>query len=253
MSKILVIANQKGGVGKTTTAINLAAGLALQGQKILLIDTDPQGNTTSGLGFDHEKITNTIYHFFINQKKIKEIILSTDIKNLYLIPSNMDLIGIEIELVNFPQKEMILKNALQEITDEYNYIILDCPPSLNLLTMNALCAASGIIIPVQCEYYALEGISQLLKIINLIQQNLNPLLVIDGLLLTMYDSRTNLSNQVAKEIREYFGNKVFQTIIPRNVRISESPSFGQPVVIYDKNSVGAQTYLNFAKEVLKNA
>jgi chromosome partitioning protein len=252
MTRIIAIVNQKGGVGKTTTAVNLATALALLGRKVLLVDIDPQGNASSGLGFDQQKITPSVYHLLLGQKKIQEVVLETPVRNLNLIGANIDLIGVEVELIHQREKEKILKKVLGEIKNKYHYIIIDCPPSLGMLTINSLCAATGVIIPVQCEYYALEGISQLLKTINLIQANLNPALIIEGLLLTMYDTRTNLSTQVAEEIREYFGGQVYQTYIPRNVRISESPSFGQPVIIYDRKSSGAQAYLSFTREVIKN-
>lgn len=252
MSKIISIFNQKGGVGKTTTAINLASYLAFAKKQTLLIDIDPQANTSSGLGYNKDKINFSIYHSIINQKNLSEIILSTEIDCLFLIPSTLSLIGAEIELATYSEREKVLKKALDEIKEHYQYVIIDSPPSLGILTINSLVAADSVIIPVQCEYYALEGLTQLLFTIDLIKQNLNPFLSIEGFLLTMYDVRTNLSKEVAEEIQKYFKEKVYKTIIPRNIRLGESPSFGKPILLYDPTSVGAEAYKNFAKEVMNN-
>jgi len=252
MAKVLAITNQKGGVGKTTTAINLSACLALYKKRVLLLDIDPQGNTSSGIGLNRTKIQRCIYDVLINQAPIKEIIMNSQIKNLDVLPSTIQLAGAEIELVNYISRENRLKHALKTIKDNYQYIIIDCPPSLGLLTLNSLTAADTIIIPIQCEYYALEGIGQLLNTINLVKENLNFSLEIEGILFTMYDSRTNLSRDVVNEVRKYFKGRIFNSIIPRNVRVSEAPSYGKPVVIYDKNSKGAIAYRKLAKEVMSN-
>jgi len=252
MAKVLAITNQKGGVGKTTTAINLSACLALYKKRVLLLDIDPQGNTSSGIGLNRTKIQRCIYDVLINQAPIKEIIMNSQIKNLDVLPSTIQLAGAEIELVNYISRENRLKHALKTIKDNYQYIIIDCPPSLGLLTLNSLTAADTIIIPIQCEYYALEGIGQLLNTINLVKENLNFSLEIEGILFTMYDSRTNLSRDVVNEVRKYIKGRIFNSIIPRNVRVSEAPSYGKPVVIYDKNSKGAIAYRKLAKEVMSN-
>ncbi len=251
MGRTIAIANQKGGVGKTTTAINLSACLAISGEKVLLIDIDPQANTTSGLGIRKEEVNPSIYEVLIGGIPVKEAILSVpDMESLHLLPSSPNLAGAEIELVNLPERERRLEHALSEIKDAYRYIFVDCPPSLSLLTLNALTAADSILIPLQCEYYALEGLSLLLSTVSLVQHRLNPHLRIEGILLTMYDGRTNLSQQVAKEVRSHFREKVYQTIIPCNVRLAEAPSFGRPAILYDFNSNGSQAYIRLAQEVV---
>ena len=252
MGRIIAVANQKGGVGKTTTAINLSASLAILDKKILLIDTDPQGNATSGCGIDKRGKHLTLYNIYAQQNSISDVLLKTEVKNLDLIPSTGDLVGAEIELIQYPEREFILKKALGEIIDQYDYIFIDCPPSLGLLTVNALVAAQTVLIPVQCEYYAMEGLTQLLKTINLIHRSLNPALEIEGLLLTMFDSRNNLCNQVVEEIRKHFNEKVFTIAIPRNIALAEAPSHGKPALLYNILSKGAQTYLEAAKELITN-
>jgi chromosome partitioning protein len=250
MAKILAIANQKGGVGKTTTAINLSSCLAVAEQKTLLVDIDPQGNTTSGLGYSRQKITKSIYEVLVSDLPIGEAIINTEIKYLDLLPANINLVGAEIELVSALSREFKLRQALTPIADKYDFIIIDCPPSLGLLTINTLTAADSVIIPIQCEYYALEGLSLLMNTIGLVQKHLNPKLEIQGVLLTMYDGRLTLSRQVAEDARKFFADKVYATVINRNVRLSEAPSFGKPILLYDVESSGAQNYLRLAKEVL---
>jgi len=252
MTKVLAITNQKGGVGKTTTAVNLCTSIALCKSKTLLIDIDPQGNASTGIGLDKIKVKRCIYDVLINQAPVKEIILPTQVKNLDILPSTIQLAGAEIELVNYISRENKLKNAIKPIINDYNYIIIDCPPSLGLLTLNSLTAADAVIIPIQCEYYALEGIGQLLNTINLVRENLNSSLEIEGILLTMYDNRTNLSRDVAKEVQKYFTGKIFKAVVPRNVRVSEAPSYGKPVVLYDAKSKGAIAYKKLAREVISN-
>ena len=252
MAKVLAITNQKGGVGKTTTAVNLCTSMALHKRKTLLIDIDPQGNASTGIGLDKIKVKRCIYDVLINQAPVKEIILPTQVKNLDILPSTIQLAGAEIELVNYISRENKLKKAIKPVKDDYNYIIIDCPPSLGLLTLNSLTAADAVIIPIQCEYYALEGIGQLLNTINLVRENLNSSLEIEGILLTMYDSRTNLSRDVVKEVHKYFKGKIFKAVVPRNVRVSEAPSYGQPVVLYDAKSKGAIAYKKLAREVISN-
>ncbi len=251
MSKIIALANQKGGVGKTTTAINLAASLAVLEKKVLIVDVDPQANATSGIGFDLNEIEYSVYDCFINDKKAEDIILKTQIDNLYLIPSHIDLVGAEIEMLEIENREYILSNALKEVKNNYDYILLDCSPSLGMLTLNALTAADSVIIPVQCEYFALEGLGKLLNTIQMIQKNINTELSIEGFLLTMYDSRLRLSNHVAEEVRKHFENMVFDTIIQRNIKLSEAPSYGMPAIQYDANSKGSINYLNLARELLE--
>ena len=250
MGKIIAVANQKGGVGKTTTTVNLSTILAKRGKKVLLIDTDPQGNATSGLGVDKECEFST-YDLLITDTKIENIVQETAIKNLRICPSNINLAGAEVQLVSMMSREQRMKEKLDLIKDYFDYIVIDCPPSLGLITLNAFTAADSVLIPVQCEYYALEGLGQLLNTIELVKKHLNKSLYIEGALLTMYDIRTNLSNQVVKEVKRYFENKVYKTVIPRNVRVSEAPSYGMPITIYDPHSKGAKSYEKFAKEFLK--
>lgn len=250
MSKIIAVANQKGGVGKTTTATNLAASLAYLGQETLLIDMDPQGNTTSGLGVDKKTLDKTVYQVLINEMKLEDVLRPTELDWLDLVPASTDLIGAEVELVNLVNRESHLKEALKKFHKVYRYVIIDCPPSLGMLTLNSLVAAHSVLIPIQCEYFALEGLGQLLKTVDLVRQSLNPGLTMEGVLLTMYDSRVNLSQQVIVEINKYFGDKVFNTRIPRAIRLAEAPSFGKPVLLYDKSSRGSQAYLEMAREFL---
>ncbi|GIP47986.1 Sporulation initiation inhibitor protein Soj [compost metagenome] len=250
MSKIIAIANQKGGVGKTTTSVNLGAGLAAIGKKVLLIDIDPQGNTTSGVGINKADVANCIYDVLINEVHPKEAIAHTDIENLHIIPATIQLAGAEIELVPTISREVRLKKSLQPIRHLYDYILIDCPPSLGILTINSLTAADSVLIPIQCEYYALEGLSQLLNTVRLVQKHLNTSLQIEGVLLTMFDARTNLGIQVIEEVKKYFQQKVYKTVIPRNVRLSEAPSHGQSIITYDPRSKGAEVYLELAKEVV---
>jgi len=251
LSKIIAIANQKGGVGKTTTAINLSSCIAYKGKKVLIIDIDPQGNTTSGLGVDKREIRKSIYDVLINGENINNVILDTVIENLKLCPSNIQLAGAEIELVPMISRETRIKRVLDEIKHNYDFIIIDCPPSLGLLTINSLTAADTILVPIQCEYYALEGLSQLMDTVKLVQKHLNPALDVEGVVLTMFDARTNLSIQVVEEVKKHFRNKVYRTIIPRNVRLSEAPSYGLPIILYDPKSKGAECYLELAEEVIE--
>lgn len=250
MGKILTICNQKGGTGKTTTAINLSAYLALLGKKVLLVDLDPQANATSGLGINKHNIQKSTYHVLLEELEIKEILQPTAIEQLCLAPSNLDLTGAEVELVSVLGREYRLKKALLKEKDNFDFIFIDSPPSLGLLTINGLCAADAVFIPVQCEYYALEGLTQLSHTVNLVKDNLNPNLKIEGVLLTMADFRTNLAKEVIQEVRNYFQDKVYQTIIPRNVRLTEAPSFGKPIALYDKESLGAQKYAELSQEIL---
>lgn len=251
MVRVIAIANQKGGVGKTTTAVNIAASLAAAEQRTLLIDGDPQGNATSGIGLDGERIRLTVYDALIGECSLIDVILrSIQFAQLDVAPATPDLAGAEIELIDRPDRELTMRRAIAPLRQRYDYILIDCPPSLGLLTVNMLAAADAILIPVQCEYYALEGLSQLLNTVHLIQRNLNPGLMIDGVLLTMYDARLNLSRQVATDAREYFGAKVFDTVVPRNVRLAEAPSFGKPIILYDIASVGAQAYMAVARELM---
>lgn len=252
MGRIIAIANQKGGVGKTTTSINFSTLLAKRGKKVLLVDADPQGNATSGVGVD-KNVELSVYDLIINDEiDPKETIQKTEIKNLSICPSNINLAGAEVELVSMMSREYRLKEKLDILKDSYDYIIIDCPPSLGLITLNSFTAANSVLIPVQCEYYALEGLGQLLNTVQLVQKHLNKDLEIEGALLTMYDARTNLSNQVVKEVNRYFENKVYKTVIPRNVKLSEAPSYGMPISIYDPRSKGAKSYEKFVKEFLKN-
>ena len=251
MGKIIALANQKGGVGKTTTAINLATSLAALEYKVLLADTDPQANATSGIGFDVRNIKMSVYDCLVDDKYPGDVILKSEINGLDLIPSTIDLVGAEIEMLNMPNREQVLKQVLEKVRDQYDFILIDCSPSLGLLTVNALTAADSIIIPVQCEYFALEGLGKLLNTIKIIQSRLNPELEIEGFLLTMYDSRLRLSNQVVDEVRRHFQQMVFETIIQRNIKLSEAPSFGKPALLYDASSKGAVNYLNLARELLQ--
>lgn len=251
MGKVISVANQKGGVGKTTTTVNLSTLLAKKGKKVLLIDTDPQGNATSGLGVTKE-LENSVYDILVGEIGFDETIQETAIKNLKICPSNISLAGAEVELVSMMSREQRLKTKLDVIKDQYDYILIDCPPSLGLITLNAFTASESVLIPVQCEYFALEGLGQLLNTVNLVKKHLNKNLEIEGALLTMYDARTNLSNQVVKEVKKYFENKVYKTVIPRNVRLSEAPSYGMPISIYDARSKGAKAYDKLTKEFLKN-
>lgn len=249
VGKILAIANQKGGVGKTTTSVSLSACLAYIGQKVLMVDIDPQGNATSGAGIDKADVEQCIYDVLVDDVEASTVIMETKVENLYAIPATIQLAGAEIELVPTISREVRLKRALEEVQSQYDYIVIDCPPSLGLLTLNALTAADAVLIPVQCEYYALEGLSQLLNTVRLVQKHLNHDLKIEGVLLTMLDARTNLGLQVIEEVKKYFQDKVYQTIIPRNVRLSEAPSHGEPIIIYDPKSRGAEVYLELAKDL----
>lgn len=250
MGRIIAIANQKGGVGKTTTAINLSACLSEMGQRVLTIDIDPQGNTTSGLGVDKNEAKNSVYDLLLEECSIEECIIETEIENQSLIPSNVNLAGAEIELIGVEEKEYILRRETKKVRDQYDFIIIDCPPSLNMLTVNALTAADTVLVPIQCEYYALEGLSQLIRTIELVQERLNPDLEIEGVVFTMYDARTNLSLQVVENVKGYLHQNIYKTIIPRNVRLAEAPSHGLPINLYDTKSAGAESYRLLAEEVL---
>lgn len=252
MGKCIAVANQKGGVGKTTTAVNLSACLGAKGKKVLLLDTDPQGNASSGLGIDKAQTEYSIYNVLIGEVSLKEAIISTEFENLDLCPSNIELAGAEIELVSMEDREVLMKRAVASVKADYDFIIIDCPPSLGLITLNSFVCADTVMIPIQCEYYALEGLSQLMNTVRTVKRSLNPDIDIEGVLLTMFDTRTNLSIQVADEVKKYYPNKVYATVIPRNVRISEAPSFGEPINIYDKHSKGAESYFELASEVISS-
>lgn len=251
MGKIISLANQKGGVGKTTTTINLAASLAVLEQKVLIIDADPQANATSGLGFDLKNIQSSIYECIVDEVEAEKVIMKTDIENLDIIPSHIDLVGAEIEMLNMPNREKVMKNAIEHLKDKYDFIFIDCSPSLGLITVNALTASDSVIIPVQCEYFALEGLGKLLNTIKIIQTRLNKSLEIEGFLLTMFDGRLNLSNQVYEEVKHHFQEMVFETVIQRNIKLGEAPSYGKPVILYDASSKGAINHMNLAREILQ--
>jgi len=251
MAKVIAIANQKGGVGKTTTAINLAASLAVLEYKVLLIDADPQANSTSGIGFELKNVKTSIYESIIDEVNPKDIILNSELNGLDILPSHIDLVGAEIEMLNQPNREKMMKIVIEKIKNDYDFIFIDCSPSLGLITVNSLTAADSVIIPVQCEYFALEGLGKLLNTIKIIQSRLNPSLQIEGFLLTMYDSRLNLSNQVVEEVRKHFQQMVFDTLIQRNVKLGEAPSYGKPIIMYDANTTGANNYLSLARELLQ--
>ncbi|HET6559864.1 MAG TPA: AAA family ATPase [Prolixibacteraceae bacterium] len=252
MGKVIALANQKGGVGKTTTAINLAASLAVLEYKVLIIDADPQANATSGVGFDVKNVKTSIYECIVDELDPRKIILNTEIPGLDLIPSHIDLVGAEIEMLNLPNRERVLRHVIEKIRADYDFILIDCSPSLGLITVNSLTAADSVIIPVQCEYFALEGLGKLLNTIKIIQSKLHPDLEIEGFLLTMYDSRLNLSNQVMEEVKKHFQEMVFESVIHRNIKLSEAPSYGQPAILYDATSKGSASYMNLARELLQN-
>ena len=252
MAEILAIANQKGGVGKTTTTINLAAYLGKKGQRVLIVDVDPQGNASSGLGLDIHKMDKTTYEVFLEEISLAESVVRTETENVSVVPANVNLSGIEMDLLQMKAREYKLQAALKQVATNYDWVLIDCPPNLGILTLNALCAADGVVIPLQTEYYALEGLTQLMRVIGLVQQSLNPSLELKGVILTMYDQRTSLANQVVEDVREHFGNKVFQSVVPRNVKLSEAPSFGKSILAYALDSAGARAYDELADEVLNN-
>lgn len=252
MGKIIAIANQKGGVGKTTTSVNLAAGLAVEEKRVLLVDADPQGNATSGSGIPRVQSRKTLYNTLVLDEDLENVILPTDLPLLWVIPADKNLAGAEVELVNSEQREFRLKNLLNKVRKKFDYIIIDCPPSLGLLTLNGLTAADSLLVPIQCEYFALEGVTELFDTLARLRRGLNPKLQIEGLLLTMYDERTNLSAAVAKDLRDFYGSQVLKTVIPRNVRLAEAPSYGKPIIIYDIRSKGAESYIQLAKEILSH-
>jgi len=251
MARIIGIANQKGGVGKTTSAINVAASFAVLEYKTLLVDADPQANSTTGVGFDLHNINHSLYDCMVNNASARDVILKSDVPHLDLIPSHIDLVGAELEMINYPNRENVLKNVLDAVKDDYDFIVIDCSPSLGLITVNSLVAADSVVVPVQCEFFALEGLGKLLNTVKIVQSRLNPELQIEGILMTMYDGRLRLSNQVVSEVRRHFDDMVFETIIHRNSKLSEAPSFGKPVILYDAESKGAVNYLNLAKEILQ--
>lgn len=250
MGKIIAVANQKGGVGKTTTSINLSAALAVKGKKVLVVDIDPQGNATSGFGIEKNDLENTVYELMLNECSVEQCTISNVLPNLSIIPTNVNLAAAEIELIDIERKEYILKNELDWVKDRYDYIIIDCPPSLSMLTVNAMTCADSVLVPIQCEYYALEGLSQLIHTVNLVKTRLNPDLDMEGVVFTMYDSRTNLSAEVVENVKENLEERIFNTVIPRNIRLAEAPSFGQPITSYDPKSAGAQSYLELAGELI---
>lgn len=250
MGKAIAVFNQKGGVGKTTTAINFAAALAEKGYKVLLVDNDPQGNMTSGVGIDKKTLTHSIYHVMIQEQEVESVLMPTEFENLHIVPGSVDLAGAEIELIEFEHREFLLKKQLDRVKNQYDYIIVDCPPSLGLLTINALVAVDTVLIPIQCEYYALEGVSQLVNTFNLVKEHINPNLEIQGVLLSMFDGRTNLSIQVVEEVKKYFKHLVYRTIVPRNIRLAEAPSYGLPIIHYDRKSKGAEAYLELVEEFI---
>lgn len=252
MGKVIAVANQKGGVGKTTTTVNLSAALAEKGKKILIVDIDPQGNATSGFGVDKNKEENTAYSLLMDDCTVNETILHDVMRNIDLIPSNMNLAGAEVELIDVPHREIILRNALDYIRDSYDFIFMDCPPSLNILTVNAMTAADSVLVPIQCEFYALEGLSQLIYTINMVRKKLNKTLTIEGIVMTMFDSRTNLSQQVVDDVKNNSKQHVYATTIPRNVRLAEAPSYGQPITVYDSKSAGADAYRKLADEIIRD-
>lgn len=252
MGKIIAIANQKGGVGKTTTAINLAAALAAEGRKVLLVDADPQANATSGTGIARANNRKTLYHALVSGEPVREMVLPTDVQMLWVLPSSKDLAGAEIELVDAENRNFALKNLLDTVREYFHYIIIDCPPSLGILTINGLTAADSLLVPVQCEYYALEGVTELFDTLARLRREVNPNLAVEGLLLTMYDSSTNLSSAVVKDLRDFYGSQVLETVIPRNVRLAEAPSFGKPIMVYDPKSKGAESYIKLGKEILSH-